>query len=245
MAMERVRSWLYLQLEKYSLASDSVRVFVALVAAFLTQGILRLLLVEMTGWLRESVLDEAVSAFVLYFLYCVYYSLLCNLAFHRLSPDELKRVLGQHTSKSTNSFAAFLNGESGTSQATMFSIFALIAVSMITILSDASEDQTHVLLLQISGLLTIIGSWISNVFSFALQYAREDAGSEESGFRFPENASAIWSDYVYTAIMVSTTLSTADVSVVTRARRRLVMVHTVIAFAFNTVIIAMLVAAIM
>lgn len=242
---EHARNWIHTQLAKYSLASDSVRVFVALVAAFLTRWALHYILVDLAGWLQESAIDRAISAFTMYFLFCVYYSLLCHLAFHRLDSTELAALLSEHNSKSTNSFIAFLNGESGTSQATMFSVTALLAVGVITIISDSSENRTHVLLLQISGLLTIIGSWISNVFSFALQYAREDAGAEEGGFRFPEDAPPVWSDYVYTAIMISTTLSTSDVSVVTRSRRRLISVHTMIAFTFNTVIIAMLVAAIM
>lgn len=140
---------------------------------------------------------------------------------------------------------SFIYGETGTSLATMFSLVALAGVGIASFGSNASSDPRYESILYTTALLTVVGSWMSNVASFALHYARDDSERDKRGFRFPDDDEPAWSDYVYTAVMISASLSTADVEVVTKSRRRLVIINTVIAFTFNTVIIAMLIAAVM
>ena len=48
-------------------------------------------------------------------------------------------------------------------------------------------------------------------------------------------------DFNYLAIQVSTTFSSSDVTIEHTAARRVVSVHSLIAFAFNTIIVALLV----
>ncbi len=127
----------------------------------------------------------------------------------------------------------------------MFSFLALASVGAVAYWQDPNDNRTFETLMQTFSLLTVIGAWVSNVASFAVQYAREDADSEQSEFAFPDTEEPIWADYVSTAAMVSASLSPGNVQVRTRSRRNLVAINTVIAFTFNTVIIALLIAAIM
>ena len=48
-------------------------------------------------------------------------------------------------------------------------------------------------------------------------------------------------DFNYLAIQVSTTFSSSDVTIERTDARRVVSVHSLIAFAFNTIIVALLV----
>ena len=218
---------------------------VAVVAASVTRLVLWLLVVDFTGWVSGESLVDPVPLFATYFFFCIYYFVLCHTAFGKMDPISLQTALKKTRSKERDPWMAFLSGESGTSHATMFSVAALVAVGATAFRPDEDHTPTQALVLQIGALLTVVGSWISNVASFALQYARVDSEGEQTDFRFPDGVRPTWSDYLYTATMVSATLSTADVDVMSRNRRRMISIHTIIAFTFNTVIIAMLVATIM
>lgn len=244
MGIRRLRSWIQQQLASISLASDWSRMVVAILAASITRLLLWYVLVDLTGWISEESLVTPVPLFATYFFFCIYYFVLCHTAFGKMDSSSLRSALRGTRPKERDPWLAFISGESGTSHATMFSVAALIGVGAVAFRPDGDHTATQSTVLQIVALLTVLGSWISNVASFALQYARDDSDGDQTDFRFPDGIRPTWSDYIYTAIMVSATLSTADVDVVSRERRRMVSIHTIIAFAFNTVIIAMLVATI-
>lgn len=240
-----VTNWIDRYRGSWSLASDAVRMVLASIIATLLQMVLVYLLVTTTGWLPESVTHLPADLFTWYFLFCLTYVVLCHMTFGKLNPEQLRSSLTDTKPAQRSPLMAFIYGESGTSHATLFSLLALIGVGLVAfgpadVGGDANEAITHA-----TALLTVIGSWMSNVASFALQYARDDAESDQRGFRFPDDINPDWSDYTYAAVMVSTSLTTADIAIVSRSRRRLVVINSVIAFTFNTVIIAMLIAAIM
>ena len=94
------------------------------------------------------------------------------------------------------------------------------------------------------GVAVIVVSWVTVLVSYSVHYARRDvaAGADDGGFAFPGRGPRAFADYVYLAAGVSTTFSTADVTVLDTATRRMVTTHTVVAFAFNAVIVALVVA---
>lgn len=77
------------------------------------------------------------------------------------------------------------------------------------------------------------------VTSYAVQYAREDI--HRPGLKLGGSQPPLFDDYLYQAITVSTSLAVSDVTATTTAMRRLVRSHALVAFAFNTVIVALLV----
>lgn len=51
----------------------------------------------------------------------------------------------------------------------------------------------------------------------------------------------VFSDYVYQSLTVATSVATSDADITSRSMRRLVSGNAVVAFVFNTVIVALLV----
>jgi uncharacterized membrane protein len=83
-------------------------------------------------------------------------------------------------------------------------------------------------------------SWLVTIASYAVHYARVTA--TVGGLTFPGDSKVVFWDCVYLATQVQTTFSSSDVVVETTLTRRIVSGHTLVAFAFNTVIIALLIA---
>lgn len=90
-----------------------------------------------------------------------------------------------------------------------------------------------------SGVVVLAASWTLIAVSFAVHYAREHAVT--GGLDFPGDEAPRFDDYLYFALQTSTSAG-ADVTVTSRRMRRFVSLHSLIAFIFNTVIIAVLVA---
>jgi uncharacterized membrane protein len=83
-------------------------------------------------------------------------------------------------------------------------------------------------------------SWLVTIVSYAVHYARLSA--TVGGLTFPGAGGVVFWDCVYLATQVQTTFSSSDVVIETTLSRRIVTGHTLVAFAFNTVIIALLIA---
>jgi uncharacterized membrane protein len=114
-----------------------------------------------------------------------------------------------------------------------FTILAVIAAAAI------SELRENPLVIGLA-VLVVASSWLLIVAVYAVHYAREDV--QLGGLTFAgDEEEAEFSDYVYLAVQVSTSFTGSGVHVASRAMRREVTVHSVIAFVFNTVTIALLV----
>ena len=85
----------------------------------------------------------------------------------------------------------------------------------------------------------VVAGWVMVVLAYAVTYLRRDV--ESGGLDFPGTEQPVWRDYVYVSVQVSTTFATSDVTVTNTAMRGCVTSQTLIAFVFNTVIVALLV----
>ena len=91
---------------------------------------------------------------------------------------------------------------------------------------------------------TLLSSWTFIHVMFALHYAAAYyAPAETEGFsrglKFPGEAEPDWGEFVYQAFVVGCAFATADVNVTTGDMRRIVIAQGVVAFFFNTVILAL------
>ncbi|GAA1838507.1 DUF1345 domain-containing protein [Microlunatus capsulatus] len=116
-------------------------------------------------------------------------------------------------------------------------LLALVAVVAVLV-NPALRSSALVLT---TSLLVVVTSWSMVVYAFAIAYLRLDA--DEGGLDFPGGDRPVWSDYLYLAVQVSATFSSSDVDVSTAPARKLVTTHTLLAFVFNTIIVALLVSA--
>lgn len=170
----------------------------------------------------------------------VAYEILTWRTFRRASAAELSAWLGETTPRQTRAkVLQALSGGGATSWSAQAAVFALLAVIVVSFVAELRDNPLVVSL----GLALVIASWLLVVCAYAVSYARENIDSP--GLEFPGDTAPTWSDYVYLAVQVSTTFSSSDVTVLTTAMRRHVAVHSVLAFVFNTVIVALLVSALL
>ena len=91
-------------------------------------------------------------------------------------------------------------------------------------------------------LATVSGSWLLLPTEFALTYAsRYYQTPAGGGLTFPAADASFkpdYGDFCYFSITIAVASQTADVSVSTQAMRRLVLLQSLLSFAFNTAILA-------
>ena len=91
--------------------------------------------------------------------------------------------------------------------------------------------------------LTIVTSWAFTQTMFALHYAHDYYVSvirgQHPGLAFPECPLPDYGDFLYFACVIGTSGQTADVAFTSRKMRRTGTVHCVLAFFFNTTLLAL------
>ena len=91
--------------------------------------------------------------------------------------------------------------------------------------------------------LTIASSWAFTQTMFALHYAHDFYATAthgaHGGLDFPGSEPPDYGDFLYFALVIGTSAQTADVGISSRRMRRTVTVHCVLAFFFNTTLLAL------
>jgi len=113
-------------------------------------------------------------------------------------------------------------------------------------LIGAKDYSAHVQHLHLAlSVVTILCSWFLVHTAFALHYAHEfyedRPESKQSCLAFPGTSEPNYVDFLYFAFVLGTTSQTSDVTISSSAMRQLALVHGVIAFFFNTTLLALVV----
>ena len=95
--------------------------------------------------------------------------------------------------------------------------------------------------------VTIVSSWLLMHTVFALHYAhkyyRDNRATpmvdDSEGLDFPRQKQPDYWDFLYFSVVIGMTFQVSDVQITSRSMRRLVLVHGVLSFFFNTVILAL------
>lgn len=128
----------------------------------------------------------------------------------------------------------------GTVMAT--AVVSLIAVVIQLTVARDSHEAAKVFHIGLAT-LTIVTSWAFTQTMFALHYAHDYYLAEERGFpkglEFPGNHPPDYGDFLYVACVIGTSGQTADVNFSSRSMRRVGLLHCVLAFFFNTTILAL------
>jgi uncharacterized membrane protein len=127
------------------------------------------------------------------------------------------------------------------------SLFSLLALGGVQKLFKAAEgDESVVYLLTIIG--TILLAWLQVHTVFALRYAHayygltDDEDDEDGligGLEFPSEKAPDYWDFMYFSFVIGMTCQVSDVQVSGRNMRRLALVHGIVSFLFNTIILAL------
>jgi uncharacterized membrane protein len=123
--------------------------------------------------------------------------------------------------------------------ATMLALFA----QLMAIKTEKGFDRNLSIGLSV---MTIMLSWLLIHTVFALFYAHEfhtegpgGAKGQGGGLKFPDDSTPDYLDFLYFSFVVGTTAQTSDVDVTSRAMRRVVLLHGILSFFFNTAVIAL------
>ena len=91
-------------------------------------------------------------------------------------------------------------------------------------------------------------SWFVVQLIFALHYAHEyyspdddddPATEQQGGLKFPDETSPDYWDFLHFAVVIGVASQTADICFTSKTMRRFGTVHSLVAFTFNTVILAL------
>jgi uncharacterized membrane protein len=122
--------------------------------------------------------------------------------------------------------------------ASVWASFACIAVEL-----PGLKSPRHSLWLGvfITG-LTVVLAWTFTHTVFTLHYANVYYRPDEDGpggLLFPGDREPDYRDFLYYSFVIGCAAQTGDVATVSRAMRHLTMVHGIVAFAFNTAVLAL------
>lgn len=91
-------------------------------------------------------------------------------------------------------------------------------------------------------LTAVISAWLLCNASFTLRYAHlyfRDDDSGEGGLQFPGDETPDALDFAYFAFTVGMCFQVSDVVIASRTIRRTVLMHAILSFAYNTIILGM------
>ncbi len=124
-------------------------------------------------------------------------------------------------------------------------VAAVLVVGLIVAELDMVKDLHGSLRAEHVGLagITVVSSWSFTQLMFALHYAHDyyvaEGRGKSGGLDFPSEEQPDYGDFLYFASVIGTSGQTADVPFTSRPMRRTGAVHCVLAFFFNTTLVAM------
>ncbi len=179
-----------------------------------------------------------VAGLIFTFWYGLAYLFACHVAFRGLSGAGLRdRIIRTRATGTRARLYAALIGGSSSSIAVQFSLVALAGVLVVVISEEHRTDPA----MAGSAVAGVVGAWVLMTTAFASRYVTAWALDEGLEVRGPED-DLTFGDFGYIAVQLSTAFTSADVRLTRRTVRRAAMLHSLVAFAFSTVIVALVVA---
>lgn len=190
---------------------------------------------------KGSIEANTATVFIVYFSAWVVFSLTYSVLTWRKLGAADSSTLSRWFSESPlqrrrRRLSETLLGSGGTSAAVTLVAVALVAVIAVVVFPSLRSSPVVIAL----AVLVVAVSWVLLVVVLGVLYAAED--KDHSRLRFPgADYDPVFSDYFYLAVQVTTTFSPSDIVIVSQDLRRQITGHSMIAFTYNTVVIALLV----
>jgi len=178
------------------------------------------------GWLLH--------ALVSWDCFCAVFLLLTWLTFFTTRPQHIRREARiQNAGKLIVFILALI--------ATLASILAVLLL-----LLDRNERYSQLSPVLVTAFGGMLLSWTLVHTIFAVRYAhtyyadhQEDAAQKAGGLEFPGGQHPDFLDFAYFSFIIGMTFQVSDVAITSRALRRIALLHSLLAFGFNTVIVAL------
>jgi uncharacterized membrane protein len=124
----------------------------------------------------------------------------------------------------------------------------LFAVGFLFLNKSVAAQSPHFFVHLLMSLVAIICSWALVHTVFGLRYAHTYYGDPDGptgpkphagGLEFPGDREPDYMDFAYFSFVIGMTFQVSDVVITSRDLRKLVLVHAMLSFGFNTVILAL------
>lgn len=212
---------------------ESRRSGVAIAVALAAMVVWALVRTDSGDWLADG-LDTAV---IFYAIYLPIYLVVTAVVFARASEDAVQ-MWAHREGRGTWAQRYVWGTAPGPGLSISMGTFALlIAVLWLPRTGDSASSLSDPVRLMVA-LVVLVAAWVAVVISFAVAYHADNLLESGGALSFPNSPKPVWADYIYFAVAVSTTFGATDVSVRSTPLRRTVTVHSLVAFVFNTVILA-------
>jgi uncharacterized membrane protein len=183
--------------------------------------------------LRRSSMTAYVVAWP---VYSVLYVAWGARVYSRLPSEALRRV-SESDDRDDRGVSRLLHLTGTTNTTLTAAAVAVIVTIAIAQQEEFRSEPVYILL----ALLTVASSWLLMVFSFAQRYQRLGVTADDEPFRFHIPDVPRFGDYFTLATLLSTMAATIPAEISSRRAWLTVRTNVVIAFLFNSVIIAMMV----
>jgi uncharacterized membrane protein len=127
-------------------------------------------------------------------------------------------------------------------------VVASAAASFVAIFAELAaikSGEAHVVISLVVTGFTVVLAWTCTHVIFTLHYAnlyyRPHKGGVPGGLLFPGGEPPDYRDFLYYSFVIGCAAQTADVATTSRDMRLVSLAHGVIAFAFNTAILALMI----
>ena len=121
---------------------------------------------------------------------------------------------------------------------TLIMCFIAILVEINHLPTDSTIRITRLALT----ILTVISAWFFMHTIFAIHYAHDFylalEKHKDGGLEFPKSPQPTYPDFLYFSYVIGTSAQTADVSLTSQSMRKLNTLHLLMAYGFNTTILA-------
>ena len=126
----------------------------------------------------------------------------------------------------------------------MAALASLVAIAGELSLAKGLHGSQKLLHVALAG-ITVFTSWAFIQVMFAIHYAHDYYAARvrgrPPGLKFPDDDMPDYGDFFYFAAVIGTSGQTADVAFVGKPMRRIGTLHCVLAFLFNTTVLALLI----
>jgi uncharacterized membrane protein len=127
----------------------------------------------------------------------------------------------------------------------VLSSFSSLIIVLLLLVSTGFDKENHSIFV-FASIAGILLSWFlvhtTYTFHYAHQYydsAPEDDTKDAEGLNFPGDEAPDYIDFAYFAFVIGCCFQVSDVEVNSRTIRRLVLVHQLISFGLNTIVVAL------
>lgn len=116
-----------------------------------------------------------------------------------------------------------------------------VSLGGVLLVTDAARSLTGVARWAHIGLalVTLATTWLLIQTVFALRYARRYYREDAGGLIFPGGDAPAYLDFAYFSAVIGMTSQVADVGIAHAAMRRLVLLHGLVSFSFNLMVLAL------